>query len=119
MHKQITNHDQLYAQLIDEIERGERYNYTKEEEREMQQHNERYYVPDQLELLFQKFFRAPADDEEHCQRLTAKQLMSQLARHNSRLMNTVSETAFGKMLTRLGIPKVHAHDTNYYRIVVL
>jgi len=80
--------------------------------------NEQYYKPNPLEDLFTRFFRAPQEDEP-CLQLSASQLMSQLSRRSPSLLRTVSETAFGKMLRRLGIPKDHQHDGNVYRVVTL
>jgi predicted P-loop ATPase len=112
------DHRQLYAQLVEEVERGCRYHFTKDEEQEMQRVNEQYYKPNPLEDLFTRFFRAPQEDEP-CLQLSASQLMSQLSRRSPSLLRTVSETAFGKMLRRLGIPKDHQHDGNVYRVVTL
>ena len=112
------NHRQLYAQLLAEVERGERYYFTKEEEAEMQRTNERYYRLTPLEQLFCQFFRAPAEGEEG-QLLSASQLMTQLSPHAPSLLRSVSETSFGKMLRRLGFQKDHLHDGNFYTVVRL
>lgn len=112
------DHRQLYAQLVTEVEQGERYYFTKEEEAEMQRVNERYYRLTPLEQLFCQFFRAPAEGEEG-QQLSASQLMTQLAPHAPSLLRGVSETAFGNMLRRLQIHKDHLHDGNYYSVVRL
>ena len=112
------DHRQLYAQLLTEVERGERYYFTKDEEAEMQRTNERYYRLTPLEQLFSRFFRAPAEDEE-AQQLSASQLMTQLAPHGPSLVRDTSETAFANMLRRLQIPRDHLHNGNYYRVVRL
>ena len=112
------DHRQLYAQLVSEVEQGERYYYTKEEEQEMQRTNEQYYRPNPLEELFQRFFRAPEEGEEPLQ-LSASQLMAQLQRRSPSLLRTVSETAFGTMLRRLHIPKDHCHNGNLYSVIAL
>ena len=112
------DHRQLYAQLLEEVERGERYYFTKEEEAEMQRVNERYYRLTPLEQLVCQFFRVPAEGEE-CQQLSASQLMTQLSPHAPSLLRSVSETTFGKMLRRLGFQKDHLHSGNYYSVVRL
>ena len=112
------DHRQLYAQLVSEVEQGERYYYTKEEEQEVQRTNEQYYRPNPLEELFQRFFRAPEEGEESLQ-LSASQLMAQLQRRSPSLLRTVSETAFGTMLRRLHIPKDHCHNGNLYSVIAL
>lgn len=112
------DHRQLYAQLLEEVERGERYYFTKEEEAEMQRTNERYYRLTPLEQLVCQFFRVPAEGEEG-QQLSASQLMTQLSPHAPSLLRSVSETSFGKMLRRLGFQKDHLHSGNYYSVVRL
>lgn len=112
------DHRQLYAQLLAEVERGERYYFTKEEEAEMQRVNERYYRLTPLEQLVCQFFRVPAEGEEG-QQLSASQLMTQLSPHAPSLLRSVSETTFGKMLRRLGFQKDHLHNGNYYTVVRL
>ena len=112
------DHRQLYAQLVSEVEQGERYYYTKEEEQEMQRTNEQYYRPNPLEDLFLRFFRAPQEGEQTLQ-LSASQLMALLQRRSPSLLRTVSETAFGTMLRRLHIPKDHCHNGNLYSVIAL
>lgn len=41
-------HDQIYAQLLDEVEYGEPYFFSKEDEKEMQEHNLPYYIKTDL-----------------------------------------------------------------------
>ncbi|MBR1395621.1 MAG: DUF3874 domain-containing protein [Prevotella sp.] len=124
------DHRQLYAQLVTEVEQGQRYYFTKDEEQRMQRQNEQYYRLSPLEDLFLRFFRVPQPDDvpageetdassPRVQQLSASQLMSQLSRHSPKLLKDVSETAFGKMMTRLGIPRDHLHTGNFYRVVAL
>ena len=118
------DHRQLYAQLVSEVEAGERYYFTKAEEQAMNRMNQQYYKPTPLEELFTRFFRAAnteADDKTHAEGLwlTASQLMNQLSRRAPGLMRTVSVTAFGQTMNRLGIPREHRHDGNYYHVAAL
>ena len=111
-------HDQIYAQLLHEIEHGERYYFTKEEENEMQAANQIYYKLDPLEQLFTQFYRKPEKDEAY-QKFSATQLMEQLRKKNSLLLHTVSQNHFTQMLNRLDIPKEHTHYGNFYRVIPL
>jgi len=45
--------------------------------------------------------------------------MNQLSRRAPGLMRTVSVTAFGQTMNRLGIPREHRHDGNYYHVAAL
>ena len=114
-------HDQLYAQLLAEIEGGRRFYFTKEEEAELQAVNQRYYRPTPLEQLFTRFYRSPRPEAEESssQWLSASQLMELLRRRDAPLIRTVSLTAFTKMLRRLGIPCEHRHTGNFYHVVAL
>jgi hypothetical protein len=115
------DHRQLYAQLLHEVETGQRYYFTKDEEQEMQHRNERYYKPDAVELLFTEFFRAAtdADSPDSVLLRSAGQLMDSLSHRRPSLLRLVSETSFGTMLRRLSIPREHHHSGNVYRVVAL
>lgn len=133
------DHRQLYAQLIYEVEHGEQYYFTKDDEQEMQRANQQYYKLTPVEQLFCQFFRAATDedrdttgdnqvtagdnkdtsDQSLVQRLSASQLISRLSKHKPSLMRDVSETYMGKLLTRMGIPHEHHHNGNVYRVVSL
>ena len=112
------DHDQLYAQLLSEVEGGHRFFFTKEEEAEMQRVNTRYYRPTELERLFTLFYRH-AEEGEEGQLLSGKQLIELLSRRNGKVLREVSESAFTRMLTRLGFTAEHHHQGNFYRVVAL
>ena len=112
------DHDQLYAQLIHEVESGLPCHFTKADEAEMELHNQPYYVVSDLERLVLRFFCRP-EEGEACQALSARQLMNILQKHNGRLLREESETHFGRMLLRLGFDRIHNHLGNVYRVVLL
>lgn len=111
-------HDQLYAQLLHEIENGSRYYFTKEEEAEMQAVNQTYYKLDPQEQLFTQFYRKPRTGEDF-QRLSASQLMEKLRRRNWHVLQQITNTAFSKMLLRLEIPSEHCHQGRFFHVVPL
>jgi len=43
--------------------------------------------------------------------------LKSLVQHRPSLLRSVSETSFGTMLCRIGIPREHHHDGNLYRVV--
>ena len=113
-------HDQLYAQLLDEVERGERFHFTRDEEAEMQRANQPYYQPTPLEQLFTRFYRRPQEEnEEPSQWLSTSKLMELLVRHDRKPLRDISQTAFAQMLHRLAIPCEHRHTGNFYHVVAL
>jgi predicted P-loop ATPase len=111
-------HDQIYAQLLHEMENGRRYYFTKEEESEMQTANQAYYKLDPLEKLFTQFYRKPETDEKY-QLVSASQLMDQLQKKDGLILHAVSQTTFIDMLKRLGFSCDHRHYGNFYRVVPL
>ena len=111
-------HNQLYAQLLHEIENGSRYYFTKEEEYEMQTVNQAYYRLDPLEQLFSQFYRKPEATEAY-ERLSTSQLMEKLRRRNWHVLQQITNTAFSRMLLRLGIPCEHCHQGRFFHVVPL
>ena len=57
-------HDQLYAQLMQEIRRGERYWLTKEEERSLMEHNLQYQRLNGLGEMLMAVVQRPRSNEE-------------------------------------------------------
>ena len=57
-------HDQLYAQLMEEIRRGERYWLTKEEERALMEHNLQYQRLNGLGEMLLSVVQKPRNDSE-------------------------------------------------------
>ena len=57
-------HDQLYAQLVQEIRQGERYWLTKEEERSLMEHNLQYQRLNGLGEMLMAVVQRPRNDEE-------------------------------------------------------
>jgi predicted P-loop ATPase len=112
------NHDQLYAQLIYEVEHGEQYHFDSGMETEMQCHNRAYYVKSPIENLFGKFFRAAADGED-CRQMTAAEILTSLDRHNHHIMRDTTKIQMGRILHAMNIPVVHSEYSNTYRVVEL
>ena len=57
-------HDQLYAQLMQEIRQGERYWLTKEEERSLMEHNLQYQRLNGLGEMLMAVVQRPRSNEE-------------------------------------------------------
>ncbi len=112
------DHDQLYAQLVYEVEHGERYYFTKAEEEQMNRRNQAYYVPNELEQLVTRFCRAAREGED-AREISGQELMRLLTPRNTHLMRHISQTEFGRTLSRLNIPRIHTRDGNAYRVVLL
>lgn len=111
-------HDQLYAQLIAEMERGEPYFFSKEDEAMMEAHNRPYRRLTPEEQLLTKFFRE-AREGEACWKLGAEEVLEQLDKHNHGLMRNLSVSAMGKLMRGLGWKPEHTEYGNVYGLVKL
>ena len=111
-------HDQLYAQLIEEVESGEKYFFTKEDEAIMEIYNKKYRRLTAEELLITKFFREAIDGEK-CWKLTASEILKHLDKHDHTLMRTISAIAMGRILNGLGWKYEHTEHGNLYHVVKL
>ena len=106
------DHTQLYAQLIDEVERQHLPHYfTKDEEAEMEHQNRRYYVENPVERLFLSHFAVPEKPEEG-QLVEGRELMRTLSRFSAKTMEGVTPNQFGRYMTRLGVPRGRSHSSD-------
>ena len=74
-------HDQLYAQLLQEIRDGERYWLTKDEERALMSHNLQYQQLNGLGEMLLSIVQRPKEDDPDGQWMTLKELSELLKKH--------------------------------------
>ena len=110
------HHDQLYAQLVQEVENGEPCFFSKADEREMEEHNRPYRVLSPVEKLVKTFFRQ-AEEGEDCWSLSAADIIKELSSHNRALLRDMSQSEMGKVMNRLGWKPEHTEYANVYRVV--
>ena len=109
---------QLYAQLKAELQAGERYWFTSEEEAEIMASNDFFYRHPIEEDVFRSCFR-PAGYGENALSLTAAEIFQRLKKFNPAAMRSVSAGNFGKLLSSLGIERKHTQYGNYYQVISL
>ena len=108
------NHDQLYAQVLHEIEEEHlQHWFSKDDEAEMELHNKDYYVLNDVERLFLRYFSIPEHEGEG-RFMSGAEIISVLERHSQKTMAGVTTNAFGRSMTRLGVKRVGHHDTDGY-----
>ena len=107
---------QVYAQLKSELEAGERYWFTSEEEQEIQRHNEAFYQLHPEEELFRNHFRTPSLDEAY-EMLSLSDILETLKQKHGSLMRQVSMVKFGNALVASGVERVHTKLGNRYKLV--
>ena len=108
------DHDQLYAQVLHEIEHEKLPHwFSKEDEAEMEKHNRDYYVLTDVERLFLRYFSIPEKEGEGSF-MSGPEIMRELEKHSQKTMAGVTANAFGRSMTRLGVRRVGRHETDVY-----
>ena len=107
---------QIYAQLKAELEAGERYWFTSEEEQEIQFHNEAFYQVHPEEELFRNHFRVPSEGEMY-EMFSLSEILEALKEKHGSLLRNVSMVKFGNALVASGVERVHTKFGNRYKLV--
>ena len=111
------DHDQLYAQVLHEIENEKLPHwFSKDDEAEMEKHNKDYYVLTDVERLFLRYFSIPEREGEGAF-MSGPEIMQELEKHSQKTMAGVTANAFGRSMTRLGLRRVGHHDTDGYWVL--
>ena len=109
------DHDQLFAQLVYEVEHAEQYYFDKVMETEMQKHNRIYYERTPLERLLANVFRPTKAGEQN--EMSLDDIITILKKKNSRVMRDVTKQMLGKALSHLNYPKSRHHHFDNYKVV--
>ena len=112
------DHPQLYAQLKAELLKGERYWFTTEEEKEIQENNRAFYKQSPAQEIFYKCFRLPADEKEG-RLMTATEIFCRLQKKFPAALRGSNASQMGKMLQALGVQRTHTRQGNSYLVVPL
>ena len=110
-------HKQLYAQLKSELLRGERDFLTKEEERELQYRNKKFYRQSLLEDVFFSCFRV-SEKEEEGHWFTAAEMFRVMVKRNPSALRGVSAKQLSHRLSGLGLKYKHTNHGNYYLVAL-
>jgi predicted P-loop ATPase len=110
-------HDQLYAQVLHEVEEQHLpYWFSKEDEAEMERHNKDYYVLNDVEQLFLQHFTIPKHQGEGTF-MSGSEIIRELGKYSRKTMKGVTTNSFGRMMTRLGVTRVGRHDSDGYLVI--
>ena len=110
-------HKQFYAQLKQELMNGERDYLTKDEEKELQRRNKKFYRQSLLEDVFFACFRAPEDEEEGCW-LTAAQMFQIMVKRNPAALRGITAKQLSYRLSGSGLKYKHTNHGNYYWVAI-
>lgn len=109
---------QLYAQLKAELLAGERYWFTSEEEKEIQTNNRPFYKALPEQEVFFKCFRLPEEGEKGIQ-LSATEIFCRIQKRFPAAIRGGNVRAMGRILTAMGIPRMHTREGSMYQVVPL
>ncbi|MBE6272734.1 MAG: helicase [Bacteroides sp.] len=114
----LPDYAQLYAQLKTELLNGERYWFTSEEERKIQEHNRMFYKFSPEQDVFFRCFRLPMEGEEGIQ-ISSTEIFCKLQKRFPSAFRGRSISNMGRMLLAMGIERVRTRTGSYYRVVPL
>mgnify|MGYP002858796777 CR=1 FL=1 len=110
------NYEQLYAQAVDELERGTRYWFTEAETQRIMEHNRRYQLPTDAEAYFLEHFRVPADGQEG-QWLSAAAIIEHLKACARAAFQPPTVARMGRILAHIpGLTHRHTHHGECYLV---
>ena len=107
------DHAQLYAQLKEELNSGERCWFNKQEEAEIQQHNRAFYRTIPAEEVLESCFRFAESGEQGARLMSAADIYTVLKQKNRAAMAGYSCMAFSRLLAQTG-RRVHTRYGNGY-----
>jgi predicted P-loop ATPase len=107
---------QLYAQLKTELLAGERFWFSAEEEKEIQENNRAFYKQSPAQEIFFRCFRLPKD-EEVGRMMTATEIFCRLQKKFPSALRNSNASQMGKALQAIGVKSVHTRTGNSYCVV--
>ena len=107
---------QLYAQLKAELLAGERYWFTSEEEKEIQEHNRYFYRQSPETDIFFRCFRLPKEGEEAIL-LSPTEIFCRLQKKYPAAFRSSNVVNMGRLLVGLGVERVRTRHGSAYRVV--
>ena len=112
----LPDYAQLYAQLKTELLNGERYWFTSEEERKIQEHNRMFYKFSPEQDVFFRCFRVPMEGEEGI-KISSTEIFCKLQKRFPSAFRGRSVSNMGRMLLAMGVERVRTRTGSYYRVV--
>ena len=107
---------QLYAQLKAELLAGERFWFSAEEEKEIQENNRAFYKQSPAQEIFFRCFRLPKE-EEAGRMMTATEIFCRLQKKFPSALRNSNASQMGKALQAIGVKSIHTRTGNSYCVV--
>ena len=110
------DHEQIYAQLKEEIESGKHYWFEEDEEAEIMAHNAAYQRNTIEADVFDNLFRKPIGNEKMI-KLSAREIYYEMRAADKEAMKGVKESKIWSLLKDLDYHKEHYEGGNKYNVV--
>ncbi len=107
---------QLYTQLKTELLAGERFWFSAEEEKEIQENNRAFYKQSPAQEIFFRCFRLPKE-EEAGRMMTATEIFCRLQKKFPSALRNSNASQMGKVLQAIGVQRTHTRMGNTYCVV--
>ena len=107
---------QLYAQLKAELLAGERYWFTSDEERDIQENNRMFYKHSPEADIFFRCFRVPEEGEE-ADLLSPTEIFCSMQKRFPAAFRGRNVSQMGKLLVAMGIERVRTKYGSAYRVI--
>lgn len=111
------NYQQLYSQLVYEINAGAPLYLTREEEAEIEALNSRYSETDPADEVFRMCFRIPEGNEGRL--YTSATIVDVIKKNCPRNSSFVKPKQLARKLHAMGVETVRRNDHNYFRLIEL
>lgn len=113
---QPVEYDQLYAQAVAALDKGERYWLMPEEEQRQMQANEEFQQRPLYEDLFFRFFR-PAVNREEGTKMSAGEIYEVLQKQSRMKLPAGQIPHFGRFLKKVNMPTFNSNRGKLYLVV--
>lgn len=113
---QPIDYEQLYAQAVEALDKGERYWFTREEGVRQTESNREFQQQPVHEQLYYQYFRG-AEDESEGEWMMAVEIFQYLQKKSGIKLPAGKMSLFGRFLSKLGILSRRTRNGVYYRVV--
>ncbi|MDL2213603.1 DUF3874 domain-containing protein [Bacteroides sp. OttesenSCG-928-D19] len=110
------DYNQLYAQAMHEINKGERHWFNQQEERIMTENNREFEQVPAEEQLFYRYFRVAENDNEG-EWLSPAEILNRMKRHSGIPLSSKKVNVFGRILRKHEIPSRRTRFGILYNVV--
>lgn len=112
---QDVDYDQLYAQAMEAVRKGERFWFTAEEERATMESNREFQRVPLEEQYFLRFYEA-GNETEGGKWLSATEILERVSELSGATFSNTSAGLFGRLLLRNQIARKHTNSGNVYLV---